>query len=378
MILHSVKEKIKNVVNYLIFVSRIIIGGIFLISSFSKMLNINGFVQIVYKFAILPNPTVPYFAVVIIAIEYVLGATLIAGFYPRQAAFASSILFAIFAIAIGWNLIKKNIVQCGCIDLLFKENINIISFIRDLILLGISITLTTFKNHKFILSNYLVQRNNIDKTLSRNNFVIKSYFHGFCFLLFFILFSVLLFSKISIGTLDSKISVDRNFITGGNSKSITQEQSDNYYFYYGENLPELIMEDYEGNLIKLGDLKGTITIFSIFSPRTFSSLDASLRSVNHLALIYKHKPIRVLLIYRFLGQVEEHDRAEILKIIRTKARVPVIIDDKYSLSNKLKIPKILCPVTIISDQENIVRLAMASTPEYLIHEVIYRILKGDV
>ncbi len=376
--MNNVKESRKNVVDYLIFAARILIGAIFLLSSLSKMLDVNGFVQVVYKFAILPEPTIRYFAVVLIAFEYIIGATLIVGFYPRQSAFASSILFAVFAFAIGWNLIKKNIVQCGCINLLFKENINSIALIRDLILLGISITLTTFKNHKFSLSNYIIKRNHIDKNSSRNSFVIETYFHGFCLLVFLILLSVLLFSKISIRTLKSKISTDRNFITGGSSDGYTQEPSDIYYFHYGENLPELIMQDYKGNLVTSGDFKGAITIFSIFSPRTFSALDASLSSINKFALMYNHKPIRFLLIYRFLGQVEEHDRAEILKIIRTKARVPMIFDYENLLSNNLKIPEILCPVTIISDQENIVRLSMASVPEYLLHEVIYRILKGEV
>ena len=69
------------------------------------------------------------------------------------------------------------------------------------------------------------------------------------------------------------------------------------------------MKDYKGNLVTSGDFKGTITIFSIFSPRTFSALDASLSSINKFALMYNHKPIQIFLIYRFFGQVEEHDRA---------------------------------------------------------------------
>jgi uncharacterized membrane protein YphA (DoxX/SURF4 family) len=102
------------VVNWLVLVLRVAIGGIFIVAGASKVGHAPLFAAQIAGFRILPEAVVAPLAVMLPFLEILLGGYLIVGFFTRVAAWAAVVLLAVFDLAIASAVVRGLTVSCGC------------------------------------------------------------------------------------------------------------------------------------------------------------------------------------------------------------------------------------------------------------------------
>ncbi len=100
---------------YLVFVLRLILGGIFLVSSLGKMVDIERYsVDAVYTFGILPMALARPFGLVMPFIELAVALGLLFGVLTRLSALGSGLMSLAFFIAKALVLSEGREIDCGC------------------------------------------------------------------------------------------------------------------------------------------------------------------------------------------------------------------------------------------------------------------------
>jgi uncharacterized membrane protein YphA (DoxX/SURF4 family) len=108
---------IKNIVyhRYLIFLFRFLLGGVFLISSIGKLVDIERYsVDAVYNFGILPMELARPFGLVMPFIELAVAIGLLFGILTRLSALGSALMSVAFFIAKAMVLSEGREIDCGC------------------------------------------------------------------------------------------------------------------------------------------------------------------------------------------------------------------------------------------------------------------------
>ncbi len=131
-------------------ITRFIIGILFFVSGFSKLLNITDFLISLAKFTTIPGFLISYIAHILPILEAILGILLIGGILLKWTTRGIFILMLIFTIIVFLEYINGNIINCNCFVKLINITINIYSLNRNVILLTISFIL--MKNYTSILS----------------------------------------------------------------------------------------------------------------------------------------------------------------------------------------------------------------------------------
>jgi uncharacterized membrane protein YphA (DoxX/SURF4 family) len=96
------------------FVLRLLFGAIFIYASISKILNPVDFAETVYNYKLLPPGFVGAVSLLLPWIELVCGISLIFGLLKKASALILSVLLMVFIVAIGINLLRGRIFNCGC------------------------------------------------------------------------------------------------------------------------------------------------------------------------------------------------------------------------------------------------------------------------
>jgi uncharacterized membrane protein YphA (DoxX/SURF4 family) len=125
----------------LLLLCRLIVGMVFIVASWNKMLDPAGFAKLVHAYKLLPLPLVNPFAVVLPWIEFVAGVLLILGAFPRSAATVSALLTIMFIVAISLTMIRGLSIDCGCFSLESGSEVGWSLLLRDIVLLAITIPL---------------------------------------------------------------------------------------------------------------------------------------------------------------------------------------------------------------------------------------------
>ena len=100
---------------YLVLTFRIILAGIFLLSSFGKMVDIERYsVDAVYNFGILPMILARPFGLVMPFIELLCGLGLLLGVLTRLSALGSGLMSLAFFVAKAIVLSQGRSIECGC------------------------------------------------------------------------------------------------------------------------------------------------------------------------------------------------------------------------------------------------------------------------
>lgn len=100
---------------YLIFILRLILGGIFLVSSLGKMVDIERYsVDAVYTFGILPMALARPFGLVMPFIELAVALGLLFGVLTRLSALGCGLMSLAFFIAKAVVLAEGREIDCGC------------------------------------------------------------------------------------------------------------------------------------------------------------------------------------------------------------------------------------------------------------------------
>lgn len=95
---------------------QIALGAIFVAAAIPHIADPPGFAHMIYNYKILPSPLINISALVMPWVELLTGLALILGVWVRPARWLIAIMLVVFILAIGFNLIRDNAIDCGCFD----------------------------------------------------------------------------------------------------------------------------------------------------------------------------------------------------------------------------------------------------------------------
>ena len=99
---------------WLLFISRLLLGGIFLVAGIPKLQNPDVFINTVESYGMLPSGLAQFYGLVVPWVELFIGFCLIFAVVTRFVAFLSILLIASFMMASVYALFNPNLVVCGC------------------------------------------------------------------------------------------------------------------------------------------------------------------------------------------------------------------------------------------------------------------------
>lgn len=111
---------------------RPLIGVIFLLASFNKLQHPGAFAVILDNYRILPPLFVNPVAVILPWVEFLCGLALIFNVMARGAAFAVTVLMAVFLGALGFNHFRGLDVACGCFSTDPSDGNTVWNLLRDI------------------------------------------------------------------------------------------------------------------------------------------------------------------------------------------------------------------------------------------------------
>lgn len=116
--------------------ARMIIGGIFIVAGFAKLLDGENFLTTVQRLGFVPVGLILPSMTLIVQSEIWLGLALVVGFRTRMVAALLSGLVSVFVLVIVFALLRGTVVDCGCFGPLDSEQIGIGVITRDMLLIG--------------------------------------------------------------------------------------------------------------------------------------------------------------------------------------------------------------------------------------------------
>jgi len=150
--------------SYLSFVFRIIIGGIFLISGLAKISDPVRFMLTLREFRLFPEIIIPFTAIYLPWLEFILGLFILVGIMHRTASLILSGIIVSFTLAIASVTIRGFEIDCGCFGLLadmlkLPDMADYKAVIRNVIFLGICFAIFKIKTTRFSLEGYIRKSN---------------------------------------------------------------------------------------------------------------------------------------------------------------------------------------------------------------------------
>jgi len=139
---------------------RILLGLIFLFAGIAKISDPVRFIFTLRQFNLFSEAVIPFMALYLPWLEFILGLFLILGLLYRASAFLLACLNTMFAIAILTVVVRGMEIDCGCFGMLadilkIPDSADIKAIIRNVIFIGISIYIFIVKKTLFSLENYL-------------------------------------------------------------------------------------------------------------------------------------------------------------------------------------------------------------------------------
>ena len=139
---------------------RILLGLIFLFAGIAKISDPVRFIFTLRQFNLFSEAVIPFMALYLPWLEFILGLFLILGLLYRASAFLLACLNTMFAIAILTVVVRGMEIDCGCFgmfaDILkIPDSADIKAVIRNVIFIGISVYIFIVKKTLFSLENYL-------------------------------------------------------------------------------------------------------------------------------------------------------------------------------------------------------------------------------
>lgn len=120
--------------NWLILIVRLVVGGVFLYASVTKILKPYHFAAAVQAYQLLPSSLVGIATVFIPWMEAVAAAALILNWKPRSALVVLSVLMVVFLAAIAITMARGLDIDCGC-GLLVERPVGWLALLEDAVLL---------------------------------------------------------------------------------------------------------------------------------------------------------------------------------------------------------------------------------------------------
>ncbi|HUO84996.1 MAG TPA: MauE/DoxX family redox-associated membrane protein [Thermoanaerobaculia bacterium] len=95
---------------------QIALGVIFVAAALPKIVDPPSFAQMIYNYRILPGAFINLTALLLPWIELMAGLALILGIWRRTAAVIIGAMLLVFIVAIAFNLVRGNAIDCGCFN----------------------------------------------------------------------------------------------------------------------------------------------------------------------------------------------------------------------------------------------------------------------
>lgn len=139
---------------------RILLGLIFLFAGIAKISDPVRFIFTLREFNLFSEAVIPFMALYLPWLEFILGLFLILGLLYRASAFLLACLNTMFAIAILTVIVRGMEIDCGCFGMLadvlkIPDSADIKTITRNVIFIGISVYIFIVKKTLFSLENYL-------------------------------------------------------------------------------------------------------------------------------------------------------------------------------------------------------------------------------
>ena len=151
----------KNKTNYFVLSLKILLGIIFIFSGTSKLFDLNTFSEALFNFNLLNDELIYIVKYAIPIIEIVLGISIIFNFNSSLPAFISSLLLSLFTALIVVKLFEGEDISCGCFGALSSNKLDVLSVIRNVFLILISVIISNhFENKKNVRAELRLNKQN--------------------------------------------------------------------------------------------------------------------------------------------------------------------------------------------------------------------------
>jgi uncharacterized membrane protein YphA (DoxX/SURF4 family) len=135
--------------NTILFLSRTILGGLFIYSSIDKIYDPVSFAQIIHHYRITPPGLINYIAIILPWIELLAGVFLIIGYKVKGSVLTINGMLVFFAVLLTITAFRGINVACGCFSssMATKSNL-IIRIIQDIGMLILGLHILIFYREK--------------------------------------------------------------------------------------------------------------------------------------------------------------------------------------------------------------------------------------
>jgi uncharacterized membrane protein YphA (DoxX/SURF4 family) len=123
---------------YFLLFARLCVGGVFLASAITKMLDREGTAVSMSRYPFLPSGSGRFIAYTFPYLELAVGVMLILGLFTRYAAIASVGMYVLFTGLITYDLTRGQSQSCHCFGRLSAEKLTPVAVVRNLLLLALS------------------------------------------------------------------------------------------------------------------------------------------------------------------------------------------------------------------------------------------------
>lgn len=132
----------------LLFLARLFLAGVFLVSGVGKLLDLKGSKEAVRNFGV-PAALAPAGGVILPIVELVVAGLLLVEATAWYGAIAALVLNILFIAGIGWNMAKGNQIDCHCFGAIHSAKVGWRPIIRDLVFSAIALFIVLFGTDRF-------------------------------------------------------------------------------------------------------------------------------------------------------------------------------------------------------------------------------------
>lgn len=123
---------------YFLLFARLCVGGVFLASAVTKMMDREGTAVSMSRYPFLPSGFGRFIAYTFPYLELAVGVMLVLGLFTRYAAIASVGMYVLFTGLITYDLTRGQNQSCHCFGRLSAEKLTPVAVVRNLLLLALS------------------------------------------------------------------------------------------------------------------------------------------------------------------------------------------------------------------------------------------------
>ena len=129
---------------YLVVISRLLLGSVFIIASIDKIAVPAAFAEAVHAYRLMPTMLVNIFALIIPWLELLCGVFVIAGVYKRSSSILLCTLLLLFIVAMLSAMVRGLHIDCGCFGAEHATPIGWMHVLEDFGLLLLSVHLIAY------------------------------------------------------------------------------------------------------------------------------------------------------------------------------------------------------------------------------------------